>query len=222
MFHIHKHLFSGSLLGVVAGLCISATPVSAEESSQWLGSGEWSGFHAGVHLGGVLLNSKGVDQNAIFDTFDSQVKGGLIGLQLGVNRQQEQWIFGLESDLSLGNIQGTHMTSIGLIAETNVDYIATLRPRVGRLFGNTLAYATTGIAFSRMEAEFQGNPPSDKKTHTGFTVGAGLEHRLSSKLSVKGDWLYTNFNSKVYSASGGQASLDPDGHLLRVGLNYSF
>ena len=57
----------------------------------------------------------------------------------------------------------------------------------------------------------------------GFAVGLGLEYAITTKISVKGEYLFTGFNAAPYF-SGTRDAISSGGNisLFRAGLNYHF
>ncbi len=85
----------------------------------------WTGFYLGAHIGAAFDDGNNVDivDDATF----------LAGAHLGYNWQlPSNVVFGIEGDASF--LDG-------------VDYLATIRGRLGYAFGPTLVYATGGAAF---------------------------------------------------------------------------
>jgi outer membrane immunogenic protein len=85
---------------------------------------------------------------------------------------------------------------------------------------------TGGVAFASGTRIEEGNfPGTDKNSHTGWTVGAGVEYALSNNWSLRGEYRYHDFGTKNYDVPGpgGQGT---DVHLTAstatIGLNYKF
>jgi outer membrane immunogenic protein len=132
------------------------------------------------------------------------------------------------------------------------NWLATARVRAGFVMDNLLIYATGGLAMGGLESSSSSTttwtPPgnatlvagsgsgSSDSVAFGWTVGAGIEFRLSPNWSLYGEYLYyslrdsysVTFNTNPACCSGVAASqtyrvrADGDGHLVKVGLNYSF
>lgn len=196
----------------------------------------WSGFYIGGHIGWgwgdfdfrdpfVQLNQPilifpglfvGVPLERSFS--DNSFLGGL---QAGVNAQFGPVVVGIEGDVSWMNLKGEFRsstsnlggaltTSEGVAAK--LDWLATLRSRLGWASDRFLVYATGGVAFGRIDGagdlnigcdpcSIPGIPPlpqtlsiaaSDSKTHVGWTAGAGIEAAFWSNWSVKFEYLYTD------------------------------
>jgi outer membrane immunogenic protein len=123
----------------------------------------WTGFYLGANLGGVWDDSDDVE---IFD--DAAL---IAGAHLGYNWQgPRNFIIGLEGD-------------VGFLDD--VEYLATIRGRLGYAFGPTLVYATGGAAFIGFD--------DDDFDATGWVAGLGIEHKLRENVSFGVEGLYYDF-----------------------------
>ncbi len=178
----------------------AATPGSANgpwpASSQY--ASNWHGLYGGVHLGyGESGSADGV----------------LGGAQIGYNWQGAgQIVWGVEGDISLSDISVEETVCVPLAgcanAEASIDWMATLRGRLGILVDpQVLAYATAGVGIvgASAEASVPGLTFSDDDTETDFVYGLGLEGNISPGMSARIEYL-------------GYADLDID--VIRAGLNF--
>jgi outer membrane immunogenic protein len=184
-------------------------------------------------------------------TIDSE--GALAGGQVGFNHQSGDFVWGIEADASWSDIGGTARLlpypvgypgngSPAWDFESQVDWLATVRMRLGMAAGSALLYATGGVAFgqvdSRLDVVGEGYSAFGEKseTRTGWTVGGGLEWMLARSWTVKAEYLYVNLGEVGGILPGKQTtSCNPpcahttDGfsgdlelHTVRLGLNYKF
>ena len=193
----------------------------------------WTGFYLGVH-GGYGWGSA----NAEFGSGDPgaadlKPTGWLGGAQVGYNWQfQSGWVLGVEADIAAAGLSDTYSGPGGLPNTTveitqKVGSIGTVRGRLGYAAGNWLPYVTGGVAFAHgtREQVFNNTTYTASNSHTGWTVGAGVEYALSNNWSLRGEYRYHDFGTKNYSyqALGGQGT---DVHLtastVTLGLNYKF
>ncbi len=127
----------------------------------------WTGFYIGANLGGAWDDSSDVEILS-----DSELVGGA---HLGYNWQgPRNLVLGIEGDVDFLN---------------DVDYLATVRGRLGYSFGPTLAYATGGAAFIGLSDDFGGD------SDTGWVAGAGLERMVTQNVSVGAEGLYYSFDN---------------------------
>ncbi len=83
-----------------------------------------------------------------------------------------------------------------------------------------------GASWERFEGSFStplfgGISVSDNEDAWGWTIGAGLEVRLTNRVSIKGEYRFTSFDT-IDFGTGGVVSIDPDRHVALMGLNYKF
>ncbi len=155
----------------------------------------WTGFYFGGHVG------YGWGDAAVIGDVD----GFIGGLQVGYNWQlSPNWVFGVEADIA-----GTDMNSA--VGPTHVDYVGTLRARIGYTWDRTMIYGTGGLAWSR--ASIGGVHDSD----TGYALGFGVEWAFAPNWSTKIEYMYTAFDDFA-----GVAGFDIDSSTIKVGLNYRF
>ena len=163
--------------------------------------------------------------------------GPLTGLTVGDNCQwAPNWVIGAEADLSYGILQGNQHQYIydGHDWSGAWDGFATIRGRVGYALGNTLFYGTAGIAFLHSNEVIIGNDADESNSsigwHTGYVVGAGVEHAFTDRFSGKIEYLYADgFDQDrgltgSVSQHGDQYYIHDVGKLsiVRAGVNYKF
>ena len=154
----------------------------------------WTGFYFGGHVG----YGSG-DSDAVGD-----LDGFLGGLQLGYNWQlSRNWVFGIEGDISGTDIN----TAVG---PSHIDYLGTLRARVGYTWDRTMLYGTGGLAWNR--SSVGGAHDND----TGYALGLGLEWAFAPGWSTKVEYMYYAFDNT------GPIAADLDISTIKVGLNYRF
>ncbi len=164
----------------------------------------WTGFYGGVHAGWGWGDAAG------------DISGGVVGGQIGYNYQLVSgMVLGAETDITISGIDGP-------VAAGNfdVDYIGTLRARVGYAWDRVMLYATGGLAYAGGDVQVGGL--SNSQTHYGYALGFGLEGMITPNVSVRLEYLYTDFGSRTYQTIGGPVSVGFDASLLRAGVNYRF
>jgi opacity protein-like surface antigen len=90
----------------------------------------------------------------------------------------------------------------GFANEVKEPWLSTYRGRFGYAQQNWMVYATAGGALARVENNFAGPPGqlSEKHWHWGWTVGGGVEMRLTPDWSAKVEYLYVGLQDKSYFA----------------------
>jgi outer membrane immunogenic protein len=179
---------------------------------------DWSGFYVGAHAGYAFGK---------LDTFTPATaarsrpdgNGMFGGIQAGYNHQINQFVVGVEADGSMGGIDGNGAPG-GVPVSSDVNWQSSIRGRAGYAFDRFLAYGTAGVAMGGIEASEGG--VKDKKTHVGYTVGAGLETAITQNVTLKTEYRWTDLNKKSYDLGTTRQNIDWDGHSVTIGANYKF
>jgi len=237
----------------------------------------WTGFYIGGNVGyswSRLSNSLSVTNGtpgyfavAAIPGVNASGTGGLDdnsftgGLQLGYNFQSGQFVYGLEGDInwlrhnpSFGGtfLYTTDNTPYNLTVANSIDWLATIRGRLGVTVGatgSTLLYVTGGLALTQIKFDQAFSEPpftsppngtpqsaSISEVKAGWTVGGGVEAMLARNWSVKGEYLFVQFDPGDVSGSFSGSSNPGQPrfatltnslshlniHVARVGFNYKF
>lgn len=160
-------------LALVA-LTAAATPAFAQDEAQ-----PFTGGHITAIVGYDILdlNTSGLDNP----------NGLTYGAALGYDLQRGNVLFGIEGEVtgSTAKIEAGNTT----VARAGRDLYA--GARIGYVLGNTAVYGKAGYANARVETSV-GDENGD-----GFRVGAGVEHKFTDKLFLKGEYRYTNYEADV-------------------------
>ena len=75
--------------------------------------------------------------------------------------------------------------------------------RAGFAMDAALFYAKGGFAWANNKASISvpefGMTFSDSQTHTGYTIGGGLEYLFTPSWSAKAEYMYTSLGGKTYN-----------------------
>ena len=196
---------------------------------------DWSGWYVGGHVAESLGRGTSTlsDPNPalVGDSFSSFYGG----VQAGYNYvSPSRLLLGTEVDITFPNFQTftnglifTGNTAQGTTVTDQIDYIATLRGRVGYAFDHWLIYGTGGFAWS--QARFGETPGVASAediillTRFGWTLGLGAELAIAPDWTVRIEYLYDRFGTVagVFPSGTGYQSVF-DINTLRFGLNYKF
>ncbi len=141
----------------------------------------WSGFYIGGHLGAAFDDEADVvidDVKIDDDDDDAEFIGGV---HVGYNWQRygSPLVIGIEGDLSFAD---------------DIDYLASIRGRIGYATPRALFYLTGGVAFADFnENDYNGLFDEDDDTQTGYVVGGGAEFKLAHNWSLGLEGLYYDF-----------------------------
>lgn len=223
----------------------------------------WTGFYAGLNAGGSW-SSNGVDigcqedpslspicadgiaDGAFVTSADISSSGFIGGGQVGYNFQTGHWLLGFEADFSGATVDGSTtiptMNGLGQALTTTLseelDWLGTVRGRLGFVSGNWLLYGTGGLAYGHSSYDFSfvnqvtGDfaRASGSATRVGWTAGGGFEYAFG-RWTLKTEYLYYDLGSEQLSAQAVAASTGPllvfqepdfetTGHIVRAGVNF--
>lgn len=175
----------------------------------------WDGPYIGANVGYTWAHS----DNTGGSIGDFDMTGGSIGAQVGYNFHLTDGIVaGVQGDIAWANVTGS---SAGGGISDNVDWNGAITGRLGYDAGQFMPYVLAGIAFANSDRDgFGGN--SDTETHTGWTVGAGVEAVLADHLTGFVEYRYTDYGRQTYSNLYSDPEIGLTGSSVRVGLNYHF
>jgi outer membrane immunogenic protein len=197
----------------------------------------WQGFYIGGHVGyGEADFGREADveyfefnelseefEPGILNTFRSSASAdGLIGgVQGGYNWQVNALVFGIEGDISFADWSQSSVAfdrpldQFGIAADVEgiesveVDFLASVRGRLGMAFGNALLYGTGGLAWADAEARMRvdrvddGGDVENLWTRSadfddlGFVVGGGFAWMVIPRtFSVGVEGLYYFFDEE--------------------------
>jgi outer membrane immunogenic protein len=179
------------------------------------------------------------------------IGGGQVGFNYALSNR---WVIGIDADFSAFDFS-TSRTPASSKADWGADtlvivemnWLATVRGRVGYAVDQWLIYGTGGVAFNdgqyrnydfcKDESLNCGSGLMDARgdMDAGWTMGGGVELALSSTLSAKAEYLFVRFDGKQYTGTAEfpankdeqfvdyRFSASPtDLNILRLGLNYKF
>lgn len=221
-----------------------AVQSAASKSYNW--TGVFTGAHAAYTVAGHSNLTGG--EGAFFPgpadntgTASFGQRGALFGTGMGFNIQSSQLVFGGEADIDYSSVSGT-MSGVGTESysgnlKLKMDWIGTLRGRLGLAFDRILLFGTGGLAYANTKSSGQvfesGSPVgSISGSHgvAGWTAGGGVEYAIDEHFSVKAEDLYMKFNSVNITGDlpgAGPVEERPlvvktNLDILRFGLNYRF
>jgi len=185
----------------------------------------WSGFYAGIN-GGYGFGSATRQPAGGGAQTTSNTGGWQLGGQAGYNFDAGGFVVGTEADLQWSNIgYSEDIAGVGSFT-SGVDFYGTIRGRAGMSFGEVMPYVTGGFAAGRGSASVTnggGVVTSQSATHTGWTLGAGLEARATSNITIKAEYLYVDLGSQTYNGLPlGNIDVNQRFGVVRAGINYKF
>jgi outer membrane immunogenic protein len=213
----------------------------------------WSGFYLGVNGGGGWSHL-GVSTTAagplvgVFGnpgSLGTTLSGTVFGGQLGYNWQAGNWVLGFEGDFDTAGMSGAQQSVFPGLAggqdsiqvHEKINWLATVRGRLGYVWGPMLLYVTGGGAWSSfgstvlLNEGFNGvsTGGSFNDQRTGWTAGAGYEWMLAPNWVGRAEYLYyrlsDNNHSYIVPSGLGAVTLNTNSlnvNVIRLGLSYKF
>ncbi|RUT32695.1 porin family protein [Arsenicitalea aurantiaca] len=192
----------------------------------------WTGAYVGVHAGygWGQFDLAGDDETTFFTPGDSDVDGWLAGVQAGYNVNLDGVVLGIEGDIAWADLNGSATIGTGddaVTVSSNIDWIGTIRGRVGFAADAFLLYGTAGVAFAGASMDVAALEPteafSDDNVHTGWVVGAGVETMVTDNISLKAEYLYHDFGNETFSFDDTNATdASFNVQTAKIGLNFHF
>ena len=222
-----------------------------------LPSRDWSGFYVGVNGGyggdvfkqyGALAGATAANTPVTLSTYASSRTGGFIaGGHAGYNFQfYKHFVLGVETDGQWSGVAGQNQSAVTearfgdvlLSQQSRLDWFGTSRVRAGFARGDSLSYATAGVAYGNVgisEYDVGGGLFTNNASafRAGWVVGSGTEYAILPNVSLRAEYLYMSMgglNSSAFGATsagnGALAGLVSTGrvtnNILRAGLTWSF
>ena len=119
-------------------------------------------------------------------------------------------MFGVEVDAAGASIKDSFTEDIGggvlATQELKINSFGSVTGRAGFAMDAALIYAKGGFAWANNKASVSvpalGVTFSDSHTHTGYTIGGGLEYLFTPNWSAKGEYMYTSLGGETYNLGG--------------------
>jgi outer membrane immunogenic protein len=236
-----KSITNKLLATAAVSALLTCSPIASDAQAQ---EELWHGLYLGSNLGWAWGESDLAFSapGSIAPTFNSSLDtdGFAYGLQAGLNHQMGMLVVGVEADLMWMDEKDTvqFLPGLGITQDfrQNVDYVGTIRGRIGAAVANAMLYFTGGWAFGQVdnEIEFQGPGLSplrveDGDSGSGYTLGGGGEIHLGTvmglPMSAKIEYLFIDLDDTTVTTPGTLAfvptttTFDNEIQTVRLGIN---
>jgi len=228
---------------------------------------QWQGLYGGIHFNqswGVNQDKLkgheviiGATSQQTWNTDSPNLSGSGVGVHLGYQWLNEKWLSGLEARFSSSDQNGRESVNAGgslggtfnvINTTARVNYSANLLAKFGILISpQQSVYALAGICAADVKTKFDYTPglkanyethQSANDTETGWSLGLGTEYKLTEKLSLRAEALYTDLGKskrlqgRETLVAGGTATpgeayaingkVDLKYSTLQFGMSYAF
>ena len=196
----------------------------------------WAGPYLGVQ-GGYLSGRSEVSFPATGEFHFVDPKGATVGATAGFSAQWGRIVACLEGDVNFVDARATIDTGFAPVPsvtqlQSAVNWNSHLRGRIGYAFPRTLLFASGGLAIAGVESKAfdnaSGTVANWSDTRIGWSIGAGAEFRVAPQGSVRLEYLYDNYGSKMLGAQTvgvtafGERESRLDTHTVRAGVYWRF
>ena len=198
-----------ALLGSVSATAFAADLPSRKEAPVYIAPAPvftWTGFYVGAEFGGQWgqnsssLTTNFFDERVLGTTGGYNTAGVVGGGLVGYNWQFNQFVLGVEGDLTGSSNQGRFSGPLGFRSQnTQYGFGAGVRGRLGWAFDHTLVYATGGWAYENIDQTYN-NPFLNNFIQTrintdrsGYTVGGGVEYAFNYNWSARLEYRWSDY-----------------------------
>lgn len=198
------------------------------------GARDWSGPYIGANIGyawgetGNAWRSPGAGYTDWQPDGDISYANAIGGAHAGYLKQFGKLVIGAEIDIGATSLKGDDSQSAGLINAIEINYVGTIRARLGYAFDSSLLYATGGFAYGDYVKKDETYGWSQSDNLTGWTVGGGYEYALTNNWSARVEYQYVDLGSVNSLLTDGNGSYyfhrasDVSVQSVRSGLSYGF
>ena len=217
----------------------------------------WTGIYIGANLGlgGDRFEypfSIVVPAAPAFASGNASItSSGIIGGgQVGYNWEfGNNVVLGFETDFdgaairgkvtaNLNGVAGATPFGAAVQAGSRINYIGTVRGRLGYAWDKFLVYGTGGFAYGQVNSAISASlgiggaafafTDSQNSSRTGFAVGGGFEYAITNNLTLKTEYLYVNLgtnnilNQNLFGVANVNINQKTQVNIARAGINYKF
>ena len=198
-------------------------PSYKDETTPYVRQFNWSGAYVGAQLGYAWSDVDARDfsplviPNSVRYGYD--VDGFIGGGYLGFNWQTQGLVLGLEADVEYTDLDDRDGSRSHF---TDVNWMGSVRGRLGFVADRALFYVTGGWAFADVDTRNAALNISYGDIRHGWTLGAGTEYAFSDNLIGRLEYRYSDFGDDSRRVGNDRDRSDLDMHALRAGLAFKF
>jgi outer membrane immunogenic protein len=256
--NIKKHILAAVIAVGIAGAAAAQTQT------------QWTGYYLGGNVGygwgtahvatSTVFSPTGYFATSSVPAIASAGAGSVkpsglaLGVTAGYNFQSTNVVYGGEFDFNYDHNDQTRSvtavypccapTSFTIKQTAGLDYLSTLRGRIGYAKDRWMIYGTAGAALAKIKYDevftdtfaTANESMALSKTKLGWTAGIGAEYDLQNKWTLKGEFIHAAFGNISGTSNNMTAftpaiafptntfshSTDLKVNLFRFGFNYRF
>lgn len=230
------------LLASAAGVALMPNAQAADlpvKAAAIAPAASWAGWYIGGHVGAAYqqgTSTSADNAQGVYGSVTTNATSFIGGGQIGYNWQNGNFVGGIEVDGSALGAGGKAQV-YGFYDSPNVSnkisWLSTVRGRTGLAVGNTMVYATAGLAIGGVKNSFvtPGDSCSssdsfcESKTRVGFAVGGGVEYMMNRNWTLRLEGLFVDLGRSTapeVEDSGKRTKFSNQAIIGRVGMNYKF
>lgn len=231
--HASMRLAALSVLAVMSATALARAEGPSVERS-------WTGAYVGAGLDvGYLSTDQYSPPQQGYGGYEAAAYAGwhpYPSLQAGFDLQLDQAVLGLRLQHSVTNSDGDSFMKVDELVSSNATALTSLSARAGYLFqSQLLGYVSAGVVagqfnYGSVDERWGLVADSVDAIRNGWSIGAGLEHRLTDTVSVFTEYTHVQFQTASTSFDYGPDALPPGWtydctHTLgtvQAGLNFRF
>lgn len=189
----------------------------------------WGGVYVGASLGRAFGGDDKVGifygGNAYASPGTLELQGTTLDLRLGWRVAQGPMVYGVELSNTSGPVEDT-VANATYGAKSELNSAQAIKGQIGWAVGSrTLAFGSVGFVSGDFDYRVASatRSLSGNFRNNGYVVGVGVEHQITDRWSLRGDWEYMNFGkTNLGDETILSTEATPDFHKLSVGLNFRF
>jgi outer membrane immunogenic protein len=185
----------------------------------------WTGFYLGAHAGYGWAQAR---YTAVAPLVNGSINanGFFGGIQGGYNWQMNNFVFGIEADVSGASMNRTYLDGVtGDTYRASVPFMSSVRARAGFAADRALFYVTGGLGVATFQDRYidvsAATTFTASSTRAGYALGGGIEYAFTPNWTAKAEYMYYGFGDRRNVIVAGDR-VRTDIHTVKLGINYLF
>jgi outer membrane immunogenic protein len=227
------------ILGLSAPSQAAGISTSLAEPEPVVAATTWQGFHVGVRVGYGFggddeVGHRSPDGRLVASPGTLDIDGFTYGLRLGWRGERpfanRAFVYGVELGFDGSTIEDAFDLN-GYAASSELDNLWGLRLKLGQTDPSkqTLFYGILGYVWGEVDYAVTGAKGGStialdtSENMSGFTIGLGVEHKLTDNISLTADWEYMELGDQTLTdGAGATTKATPSFQNIGFGFNYRF